>query len=336
MPLVQLSDVIEPEVYADYQAENSPEKSRLVESGLLTTGEALNAKANTGGKVLDVPYWHDLDANDEPNLSDDTEDNAVPSKVDADEYLARISYLNNGWKDADLVTEVAGSNPMQRIAARTGVYWTRQLQRRLIASARGIQAANVANNSGDMINDIALEAGNSATAANRYSREAFIDAVFTLGDKFDALTALGVHSLIYRQMVKNDDIDFVKDSTGTFDIPTFMGKEVIVDDNCPVTAGATNGFKITSILYGADAFGLGVGTPRKPVAVERKESEGQGGGTETLWERKTWLLHPSGHSFLSNTVTGASPSLAELALAANWERKMQRKNTPIAFLVTNQ
>jgi hypothetical protein len=336
MPLVQLSDVIEPEVYADYQAENSPEKSRLVESGLLTTGEALNAKANTGGKVLDVPYWHDLDANDEPNLSDDTEDNAVPSKVDADEYLARISYLNNGWKDADLVTEVAGSNPMQRIAARTGVYWTRQLQRRLIASARGIQAANVANNSGDMINDIALEAGNSATAANRYSREAFIDAVFTLGDNFDALTALGVHSLIYRQMVKNDDIDFVKDSTGTFDIPTFMGKEVIVDDNCPVTAGATNGFKITSILYGADAFGLGVGTPRKPVAVERKESEGQGGGTETLWERKTWLLHPSGHSFLSNTVTGASPSLAELALAANWERKMQRKNTPIAFLVTNQ
>lgn len=336
MPLVQLSDVIEPEVYADYQTENSPEKSRLVESGLLTTGEALNAKANTGGKVLDVPYWHDLDANDEPNLSDDTEDNAVPSKVDADEYLARISYLNNGWKDADLVTEIAGSNPMQRIAARTGVYWTRQLQRRLIASARGIQAANVANNSGDMINDIALEAGNSATAANKYSREAFIDAVFTLGDNFDALKALGVHSLIYRQMVKNDDIDFVKDSTGTFDIPTFMGKEVIVDDNCPVTAGATNGFKITSILYGADAFGLGVGTPRKPVAVERKESEGQGGGTETLWERKTWLLHPSGHSFLSASVAGASPSLAELALAANWERKMQRKNTPIAFLVTNQ
>lgn len=336
MPLVQLSDVIEPEVYADYQTENSPEKSRLVESGLLTTGEALNAKANTGGKVLDVPYWHDLDANDEPNLSDDTEDNAVPSKVDADEYLARISYLNNGWKDADLVTEIAGSNPMQRIAARTGVYWTRQLQRRLIASARGIQAANVANNSGDMINDIALEAGNSATAVNKYSREAFIDAVFTLGDNFDALKALGVHSLIYRQMVKNDDIDFVKDSTGTFDIPTFMGKEVIVDDNCPVTAGATNGFKITSILYGADAFGLGVGTPRKPVAVERKESEGQGGGTETLWERKTWLLHPSGHSFLSDSVAGASPSLAELALAANWERKMQRKNTPIAFLVTNQ
>ncbi len=335
MALVQLSDVIEPEVYADYQAENSPEKSRLVESGLLTTNEMLNEKANSGGKILDVPYWHDLDADDEPNLSDDSENNATPSKVDADEYLARIAYLNNGWKDADLVSEIAGSNPMQRIAARTGVYWSRQLQRRLIASAVGIQAANVANNSGDMIHDIAIEDGNNAAASNLYSREAFIEAVFTLGDNFDALRALGVHSLIYKQMVNNDDIDFEKDSSGTMNIPYFMGKEVIVDDNCPVVAGSTSGFKITSILYGENAFGLGVGSPRKPVAVERKESEGQGGGTETLWERKTWLLHPSGHSFLSASVAGNSATLAELRLAANWTRKMARKNTPIAFLVTN-
>lgn len=336
MALVQLSDVIEPEVYADYQAENSPEKSRLVQSGLLTTNETLNAKAKTGGRILDVPYWHDLDADDEPNYSDDTENNATPSKVDAGEYLARISYLNNGWKDADLVTEIAGSNPMERIAARTGVYWTRQLQRRLIASARGILAANVANNSGDMVHDIAIEDGNSATASNKYSRDAFIESVFTLGDSFDALRSIGVHSLIYKQMVKDDDIDFVPDSTGTFQIPYFMGKEVIVDDSLPVVAGGTSGFKITSVLYGADAFGLGVGTPKRPVAVERKESEGNGGGTETLWERKTWLLHASGHSFLSASVAGNSPTLAELALAANWSRVMARKNTPIAFLVTNQ
>jgi len=335
MALTKLSDVIEPEVYADYQAENSPEKSRLVESGLLTTNESLDAKAKTGGKILDVPYWHDLDPDAEPNYSDDSENNATPNKVDAGEYLARISYLNNGWKTADLVKEIAGSNPMQRIAGRTGVYWMRQLQRRLIASANGIRAANVANNAGDMIHDIALEAGLSATASNKYSREAFVESVFTLGDSFDSLKAMGVHSLVFKQMVLNDDIETIRDSTDTFDIHYFMGKEIIVDDTLPLVAGATNGFKVTSVLYGEGAFGLGMGSPDVPVAVERKESEGLGGGTETLWERKTWLLHASGHSFLSGTVSGLSPSLAELALAANWQRVMDRKNTPISFLVTN-
>lgn len=335
MALVQLSDVIEPAVYADYQAENSPEKSRLVSSGLLATNEMLNQKANSGSTTLNIPFWHDLDADDEPNYSDDSENNATPSKVDAGDIMARVAYLNNGWKDADLVKEIAGADPMQRIAGRTGQYWVRQLQRRMIASARGILASNVANNSGDMVHDVAIEDGNAATATNRYSKDAFVESIFTLGDSFDLITAIGVHSLTYKQMIKNEDIDFEKDSTGTLQIPYFMGKEVIVDDTLPVTAGATSGFKLTSVLYGQGAFGLGNGSPSVPVAVERKESEGLGGGTETLWERKTWLLHPAGFSFTSNTVTGQSANLAELALAANWERKLQRKNVPMSFLVTN-
>ncbi|MEO0376330.1 MAG: hypothetical protein AAF329_17255 [Cyanobacteria bacterium P01_A01_bin.17] len=68
MATTRLSDVVEPRVYAGYQAENSPEKTAFFESGVAVTNPALTEKANTGGRILDVPFWKDLDANAEPNL----------------------------------------------------------------------------------------------------------------------------------------------------------------------------------------------------------------------------------------------------------------------------
>ena len=138
MATTQLADVFVPEVYSDYQAENSPEKSLFFTSGVVSRTPALDAKANQGGKILDVPFWKDLDADDEPNAStDDPTDIADPSKIGSGTQVARMAYLNNGWSTANLTGEIAGSDPMRRIASRTGVYWTRQWQRRLTRAALG-------------------------------------------------------------------------------------------------------------------------------------------------------------------------------------------------------
>lgn len=335
MAHVQLSDVIIPEVYADYQAENGPEKTAFFESGAVVRNPMLDQKASSGGKTLDIPFWKDLDASAEPNYSNDSGDDATPQKIQAGEQIARVSYLNQGYSAADLAGEIAGSDPMQRVRNRFGTYWMRQWQRRLIAATRGILAQNVASGNSDMVFDIATEDGNNAAATNKYSRSAFVDAVFTLGDAADQLSAIAVHSVVYKAMVDNDDIEFVKDSAGLLTIPTYMGKRVVVDDSMPAIAGSTSGVKYVSVLFGQGAFGYGEGTPKTPVELERKAAGGNGGGLETLWERKTWLLHPFGYQFKSATVTGESPSLAELALAANWERAVDRKNVPLAFLVTN-
>lgn len=335
MALTQLADVIIPEVYADYQAENSPEKTAFYESGVVARNALLDQKANQGGKILDVPFWKDLDATSEPNLSsDDPATSATPDKISAGTQIAQIAYVNNGWSAADLASEIAGSDPMQRIAARTGVYWNRQWQRRLLNTAKGILADNVANDSGDMVNDIAIEDGNNAAAANLFSRAAFTGAAFTLGDMFEITTAVGVHSVVYKRMVDNDDIDFIRDSAGNLVMPSFMGRRVILDDQMPVEAGGTSGFKYTSVLYGAGAFGYGEGSPRVPVEIEREAAQGNGAGVETLWERKTWLLHPFGFQF-TGTPAGESANLTELAAATSWDRVIDRKNVPMAFLITN-
>lgn len=341
MATTSLADAVIPEVYADYQAENSPEKTAFFESGVVVRNEMLDQKANTGGQEIQIPFWRDLDASVEPNASnDDPADMAAPNKLGSGLQKARISYLNQGYSASDLVVELAGSDPMQRIRNRFGTYWQRQWQRRVIASAVGLLADNVANDDGDMVYD-----GSAAL----WSRAAFTSAVFTLGDAFGQLSAIAVHSLAYKQMVDADDIDFIPDSAGNLTIPTFMGQRVIVDDSMPaVSAGEPATITTTAVLFGAGAFGYGEGNPAMPVEVERQARAGNGGGVETLWERKTWILHPFGYQFTgaditnranTNGRTGAntgadefSPLLPDLRKAANWDRVVDRKNVPIAFL----
>jgi hypothetical protein len=254
--------------------------------------------------------------------------------VIAGEQIARLAYLNQGYSSADLAGEIAGSDPMQQVRNRFGTYWMRQWQRRLIASANGILADNVAANSGDMLVKVAAEATGSVTASTRFNRDAFTEAAYTMGDMASELQAIAVHSQIMAQMVKNDDIVYLQDSQGQLTIPTYMGLRVIVDDGMTVRAGSTSGFVYTSVLFGAGAFGYGEGSAKMPVELDREAAKGNGGGIETLWERKTWLLHPFGFQ-ATGTPAGNSFTLAELALATSWARVVERKNVPMAFLQTN-
>jgi hypothetical protein len=334
MALTQLSDVIIPEVYETYTAVNSPEKTAFFEAGVVIRNSGLDAKANEGGETLNVPFWNDIAASVAPNLSDDTTNVAAPQKITAGKQIARKAYLNQGFSSADLTGEIAGSDPIQQVRNRFGTYWMRQWQRRLVASTNGIIADNVANDSSDMVVDVAAESTGAQTADTRFNRDVFTEAAYTMGDVATNLTAISVHSAVMQQMVKNDDIVYIPDSMGNLTIPTYMGLRVIVDDGMRVVAGSTSGFKYTSVLFGQGAFGYGEGIAKTPVALQREEGQGNGGGVETLWERKTWLLHPFG--FATGTAPAAdSYTLAELALAASWNRVVERKNVPLAFLITN-
>jgi hypothetical protein len=331
---VQLSDAIIPEVFSDYEAVNSPEKTAFAASGVAVTNAALVAKANQGGYTIEVPFWNDLDASAEPNYSDDSATLAVPDKVDAGSQLARMAYVNKGWAAKDLVSELAGSDPMRHIRNRVDTYWARIWQKRIIAMVNGIKALSEAGTS-DMVIDISIEDGNNATDANKISRTAITNAIFTSGDAFESGGAIGMHSTVYARLVELDDIAFIQPSEGTVLIPTYMERRVIIDDGMPSVAGGTSGVKFTTVLYGAGAIGYGIGSPLVPVEVDRTAASGAGGGLETLWSRNTWLIHPFGYKFLSTTVADESPTLAELALATNWERVVDRKLVPMAFLVTN-
>lgn len=334
MALVQLSDLIIPEVYGSYTAVNSPEKTAFFQSGIVARSGMLDAKANTGGDTENLPFWKDLDSSVEPNLSDDSLTKATPNKVTAGKQVARLAYLNQWYSAADLAGEIAGADPIEQIVNRFGTYWQRQWQKRLISTTNGVLADNVANDSGDMVIDAASESIAAQSALTKFNRDVFTEAVYTMGDAADQLGAIGVHSSVMAQMVKNEDIEYILDSAGRLSIPTYMGLRVIVDDSFTVAAGSTDGFKYTSVLFGAGAFGYGEGSPLLPVETERQALEGKGAGVEYVGERKTWILHPFGFSD-TGTPSGQSYTNAELATAGTWNRVVERKNIPLAYLVTN-
>ena len=336
-----ITDVIVPELYMGYQAVDYPEKTAFFDSGVAVRSAIFDQLANGGGRIEHIPFWKDLDSTSEPTYSTDaTTDVAVPEKVVAGEMIARKAFLNQQYSTADLAAELAGSDPMQRIRNRFGTYWMRQWQRRLIKSLSGVYADNVANDSSDMVKNVSGATNADVTSATVFSRSAFTGAAFTSGDHFDDYAAIAVHSVVYKRMVDNDDIDFIPDSQGNLTIATFMGRRVIVDDGMPYTAAGGSGSgdtaaKYTSILFGTGAVGYGEGSPRVPMEIEREALQGNGGGIEIIVERKQWIIHPFGFQFKSTTVTGQSPTWANLVLATNWDRVVERKNVPIAFLVTN-
>lgn len=201
---------------------------------------------------------------------------------------------------------------------------TRQLQKRLIASLSGILADNESNDGGDLIHD----------AGAAFSAEAVIEAAGTLGDSMRDLTAIAMHSDIYKVALKNDLIDSERESDGSF-IQVFRGLRVIVDDGLPVVSGSPPEY--TTVLFGPGAVGWGLTEPRiaPGTEVENAPSAGNGGGQQTLHSRVNLAVHPAGFNWVEDTVSSESPSLAELENGSNWDRVFERKNIPLAFLKTN-
>lgn len=340
MTTVRLTDAVIPVVYESYQAVDNPELTAFWQSGVVASSALLNTIASQGGIGATIPYWGDLDPNEEPNYSnDDPADVAVASKLGSGFMFARKAFLNKSYAAMDLVSELAGSNPMQRIRNRFGTYWTRQWQRRLIAQSVGIVANNVASNGGDMGVD-------ASTVV--FDADMVIDADATMGDAAGNFRVIAVHSAVKTRMVKNDQIVYIPDSNGNLTIATFKDMRVVVDDSMPVLSGTAyaDGAVYLSLMFGSGAVGFGAtagqpvmfgeGEPLNPTWVFRYEQQGNGGGNEEIGERNTWMLHPFGYSWVEPSggaaLTEFSPQLSDLRKATVWSRQLARKQIPFAWI----
>lgn len=341
MATTRLSDVFVPEMYRPYMNIDHVDTNQFFDAGVATQNPVLDAAAssgdedNVGGQIVTLPFWNDLDHDSEPNISnDDPSDLAEPDKIGSGKQVAAISYLNNGWSSMDLVKELAGSDPIARITDRTNAYWAAQFNRRVISTTIGLYRENVASGDGDMVFDISSDAAGNAGDDELIGGGAYIDAEMTFGDRTGMVGAIALHPIVYGRLRKLKEIEYVRDEAQNTDVPTYQGKRVIVSRRMPVFQG-TNRLRYLSVLFGQGAIGYGNGDPRVPAEVERAPRAGNGGGMETLWERRTWVMHPFGYAIDPQEFAGQSPTLAELEDADLWQRVVDRDYVPFAFLVTN-
>lgn len=339
--VTRIADVIVPQIFSPYVQQLTQEKSRIVQSGALSMDAQLNTLLAGAGVTFNNPSMRDLD-NDADNISSD--DPAVlssPNKIGtSNEIQVRLS-RNNSWSSMDLTGDLIGADPMSAIASRLATYWSRRLQAAFVATINGVFADNAAAPTGsehvqnDMTFDIS--GANFIDGITSFSAEAFIDATATMGDSMEDLTLVVMHSLVYARLLKNNLIDFVVDSSNgeAVRVPTFLGREVIVDDGVPRTAGVFNTW-----LFGAGAIRGGMGSPANPTEVDRLPSAGNGSGQEVLYNRTEWLIHPVGCAYAGTAPNGGPSNAAtanNLAAAASWIRVFpERKQIKIARLISRE
>jgi hypothetical protein len=347
-PMTRVADVVVPQIFTPYVQQLTEQKARIIQSGLAVRDAAMDNLLTGGGLTFNVPSFRDLD-NDADRVSTDTStpfasaDASLPAgvarppdplKIQTSQEVAVRLNRNNSWSSSDLAASLAGRDPMEAIADRVAYYWTRRLQAAFIATWNGVIANNVASFSSDYVNNISGAA--FLDGVTNFSAEAFLDAALTMGDSMEDLTAVVAHSVVYNRMQKNNLIDVIPDSEGRVNIPTFLGREVIVDDNVPRVGNVYDTW-----LFGGGSTRLGVGTPKVPTEVERRPGGGNGGGQEVLYSRVEWTVHPVGHAFIGVAPSGGPSNTgtagADLDEAASWNRVYpERKQVKFARLVTRE
>jgi hypothetical protein len=316
MAATVLSDVIVPEIFNSYVIERTAELSAFWQSGLVAP--VADISLGDGGSTVKMPFWQDL-AGDDQILTTGT--NLTVANIEADKDVAVVNARALVYGAKDLVGALAGDDPMAAIGDLIAAKWARRLQACLISTFRGAMGALAAESPSVNTLDISGLSGSAAL----FDGEAFIDALGQHGDAETRLTAIAVHSSTYRLMKKQGLIEFIREFEGAEQIPTYMGKRVIVDDGMPVSTGV-----YTTALFGEGAVGYAEGSPKVPSETERNALVG--GGEEYLVSRRHFVLHPRGIKW-TGTPAANTPTNTELQTTSNWARVYESKNVRIVRFV---
>lgn len=353
MALTQVTDVIVPQVFTPYVQQLTEEKSRLIQSGVVSGSPLLDERLAGGALTFNVPSFRDL-ANDADNVSTDNaadvqtlaagagttlaaQNDARPQKILTSQEIAVRLNRNQSWSSSDLAGQLAGADPMVAIAGRVADYWVRRLQQIFVQTWNGVIADNAAAPSGgdthtqnDLIHD--ASGGSFIDGVTNFTTKNFLSAILTAGDSQEDFNVVMVHSTVYNRMQNNNLIDFIPDARGETQIATFLGRQVIVDDGMPVSGNIYDTW-----IFGAGSTMLGNGSPMVPTETHREALAGNGGGQEVLTTRREWSMHPVGHAFIQGSIPNGGPSNSDLAAAANWSRRYpERKQIKFARLVTRE
>jgi hypothetical protein len=292
-----------PDLFLSYQQELTQEKSAFVRSGILSRNAAIEAEFTKGGRTIALPHFSDL-TGDSEILSD-----VIP--LTTAQLVGNVQHgvrnlRGKAWTSSDLAAELAGDDPMLAIARRTGEYWVREQQKVLISVLKGIFDGPL------------LLTHNAGGAGTVLDADAMITGIATLGDAGQELGAVAMHSGAYYALAKKDLIQLpsgvsqidTRISAQRAEYGTYLGRPVIVDDGLPFSGNQYDVF-----FFGAGAMVYAECPAKTPVETDRDVLV----GTEVLVNRKEFLLHPVGLSWIG-VAAGNAPTNTEYATAANWEK----------------
>lgn len=311
----KLTDIIVPELFNPYVVNRTMEKSALVQSGIITNNSEFDDLASQASPLVNMPFFEDLTGESEQIIEDaDLE----AAKITSNKDVAAIIRRAKMWSATDLSAALAGKDPMAAIGELVSGFWTRDMQKELIAILKGVFLAPT-------MKDNLLDISAMTEGAAKWSASAFIDAQQMLGDAQELLTGVMMHSATKSELKKQNLIQTIRPSDSP-EFEVYQDKRVIVDDGCPVETGGI----YTTYLFGQGALALGNGNPVGFVPTETDRDKKKGSGVDYLINRKTMILHPRGIKFTNSKVANIEgPSRLELTDKTNWQRVYEPKQIRI-------
>lgn len=324
MPITTLSDMqIVPSKFTAYTLQRTTEKSALVRSGLFVTNpqvEQLIGGLPSGGRSITMPHWKPLTGDDEVF----GEGELTESKIETGNEKATLLIRGKMWGDTDLSYVFGGADPMGAIVGLVSDWWVQREQAIVLAILKGItDKTNGALK--DHVNDISSGSG----AAAVINDVATLETKQTMGDAYNKLGFVFMHSATYTELQKQMKIITTYDPTKNTNIRTYMNYEIVVDDGMPTNAGVYDTYFI-----GRGAFARVDGTPAGLVSYETDREKKA--GKNYLINRRAMVIHPLGVSWENDGTLADEKAVyaanADLMNPTNWKLAVDHKNVPITVL----
>jgi hypothetical protein len=309
--LTRVIDMLIPDRWNQYFTELTSQLSAIRQAGIVGTVPGLTVP--DGGLTVNMPFYVDIDGDDEV-WSSGWE--TIPAKITTQKDVAAVLTRMRSWGAEDLAGMLAGDDPLGAIGRLVASYWSRKEQQILLAILSGIFGAALTDNELDASGEL-------------LSSSLMVDSIGMLGDASEKVSGIVMHSAVQFDLAKKKLLDPKPTEPGSSDAPEFsrfLGRRIIIDDGAP-RVGTGNSTVYTTYFFGQGAIGYAEGSPKVPVEIEREAKKSQ----DVLINRRQFIMHPRGVRWIG-TAAATTPSNAELATAANWERVFELKNIPIVAL----
>lgn len=297
----------DPEVYQGFVDQEATFSDSILASGILANDQSMASALDNGGVQGTIRFYNPLDPDqDAPLVRDGVNDN-VPTEISGGKQSwIRIDRMK-AWKAAELTRELTAADPMAAVARNTGRYWRMYKQGllvKLVNAALGVTG----------LENHSLTVKTGGVTANQ-----LIDVQQSaLGDFSGKFGLLVVHSKIMAEYKKLGLLNYNKYTITNVlqkevSLPTINGLVVIENDR-----GTDDGTNYNTFLLGQGSV---LTANPKVISPDTTEYDAaKAGGTDILYNNRSFILHPNGLSFDADNIAKETPTDTELFIenATRW------------------
>lgn len=324
----------DPDVFTDYIQEVDPVHTSIINSGVLRVSPDISAVLTDKNNIFTVPNYAPLSG--EAKNYDGVANND-PVAVAANKQTGMAFRRMAAWQDQDFTRELTGADPLGDVARKVAYYQQKNNQKDLLAIVDGVLGVTKMSTH---VKNISAKTGTQATTQNFLSGDTFLDAAQeALGDNFDDLTMVAMHSRVYTNLLKLQLVNNIATTPDAYSRGVQFGLLlnkylVMVDDS--LTTNTSDGAPTT---YNTYLLGEGAIATARNVRIDRPNyvdyDPVSKGGVNSLYSKWGMALHPLGMSINTANIVGNSPTRAELSNSTNWTKVWDAKNIKLAKIVSN-